>query len=351
MAFHTVQRLGIFGATIVSSCPSPRFRTGSRPRGEKGEAHIEGDYLEWALRDFSGYIAADELYDGPFCVLSIVDHRRFKRILYEVFDHDSTHDDIRQFFKHFRVILESREMKLLDITTDASPLYPKPISEAFGDVPHQICEFHVIAELTKAVLRAVAQVRKAIRAPIHKVLRGRPSTGAARHARAKKRLEKKISDLFKHRYLFVQHRLTIAEIRRLRQVSRGQKGLRTLRAIMDEVYRLFDRRCRTPTALGKLAKLRARIRRFKEVGKTLQKLFSPSLEKALMFLDEKLPPSTSNAVERGNRRYRKMQKTVYRVRALKILKGRIALDMLRDSQAEGRLQTLKTLHWDRNQSE
>lgn len=29
-------------------------------------------YLDWGLADFSGYIAADELYDGPFCVLSIV---------------------------------------------------------------------------------------------------------------------------------------------------------------------------------------------------------------------------------------------------------------------------------------
>jgi hypothetical protein len=43
------------------------------------------------------------------------------------------------------------------------------------------------------------------------------------------------------------------------------------------------------------------------------------------------------------------QKTVYRVRALKILKGCVALDMLRDSQAEGRLQTLKVLHSDRAQ--
>ena len=49
------------------------------------------------------------------------------------------------------------------------------------------------------------------------------------------------------------------------------------------------------------------------MGATLKKLFSPTLEKALTFLDDKLLPSTSNAVERGNRRYRKMQKSVYRV--------------------------------------
>ena len=36
-------------------------------------------------------IAADELYDGPFCVLSIVDNRTFKRLIYEVLDHDPTH--------------------------------------------------------------------------------------------------------------------------------------------------------------------------------------------------------------------------------------------------------------------
>ncbi len=62
----------------------------------------------------------------------------------------------------------------------------------------------------------------------------------------------------------------------------------------------FDRRCRTDTALGKLA----RLRRFRSVGQTLQKLSSPNLEKALTFLDDRLVGSTSNAVERGNRRYR-----------------------------------------------
>ena len=66
------------------------------------------------------------------------------------------------------------------------------------------------------------------------------------------------------------------------------------------------------TALEKLARLRRRVNRFKKVGKTLAKLYSPNLEKALTFLDAKLLPSTSNAVERGNRRHRKMQKTVYR---------------------------------------
>jgi hypothetical protein len=99
----------------------------------------------------------------------------------------------------------------------------------------------------------------------------------------------------------------------LRRITRGQPQLRTLRGLMEEVYRLFDRRCRTATALAKLAQLRSRLRRFGRLRTVLKKLFSPNLEKALLFLDEKLLGATSNAVERGNRRYRKMQKTVYRV--------------------------------------
>ena len=79
----------------------------------------------------------------------------------------------------------------------------------------------------------------------------------------------------------------------------------------------------------------------------MTKLRSPHLDKALTFLDDKLLPSTSNAVERGNRRHRKMQKTVYRVRTQEHLHNRIALDMLRDLQKDGRTDTLKTLHRER----
>jgi hypothetical protein len=302
-------------------------------------------YLDWALAEFSGYIAIDELYDGPFCVLSVVDNRTFKRLLYQVLDHDPDHADITAFLHRFRMALRLRGLKLCGVTTDGSPLYPEPLQVVFGGVPHQICEFHILKELTKAILRAVAKVRKqvAARKPILK--RGRPSTPAAkRAARNRERLKQKVADLFDHRYLFVQHDSTPAETRTLQRITRGLPQLRTLRALMEEVYRLFDRRCRTDTALAKLAELRRRVRRFKQVGRVLSKLQSPNLDKALTFLDDKLLPSTSNAVERGNRRHRKMQKTVYRVRTQEHISNRIALDMLRDSQKEGRTDALNILH-------
>jgi len=302
-------------------------------------------YLNWGLADFSGYIAVDELYDGPFCVLAIVDNHTFKRLLYQVLDHDPDHQDITAFLRRFRMALQLRGLVLRGVTTDGSPLYPEPLQTVFGEVPHQICEFHILKELTKAILRAVAQVRKdlATRKPPSK--RGRPSTPTAQRAvRQRARLQQKIGELFAQRYLFVQHDLTPAERRTLHHITRGLPQLRTLRAIMEEVYRVFDRRCRTDTALAKLAQLRQRVRRYKHIGSLLTKLRSPHLDKALTFLDDKLLPSTSNAVERGNRRHRKMQKTVYRVRTQEHLTNRIALDMFRDLQQEGRGKTLKALH-------
>jgi hypothetical protein len=59
----------------------------------------------WAWADFSGYIAAVELYDGPFCVLSIVDNRTFNRLLYQVLDRDPDHSDITSFLRRFQPVL------------------------------------------------------------------------------------------------------------------------------------------------------------------------------------------------------------------------------------------------------
>jgi hypothetical protein len=171
-------------------------------------------------------------------VLSIVDNRCFKRLIFDVLDHDPTHEDILKFFRRFKKILDDRGLQLKGITTDGSALYPKPILEVFGNVPHQVCELHVISDLTLAVLRAVAKVRKAIRAQMPPTPGGRPrGSEARRRARAKKQLETKVTELFDHRHLFVQHDLTPAQARTLCNISRGVPALRALREIMDEVCR------------------------------------------------------------------------------------------------------------------
>ena len=199
---------------------------------------MRGAFLEWALETFSGYVAVDELYEGPYCVLSAVDNRQYKRILYEVLDHDPNHDDITAFPGRLKSALAARELELQGITTDGSALYPEPIREVFGAVPHQICTFHVIAELVKGGLRAVASERKRLAKTKPKLKRGRRSSKdkeARRLARKSKFIQGKISDLFQDRFLFVKRCLKPSERKRFLSITRGLPQLRKLREIMEHM--------------------------------------------------------------------------------------------------------------------
>ncbi len=178
---------------------------------------------------------------------------------------------------------------------------------------------------------------------IPKQPRGRPCRSRAKAARRARRMQQRSTDLFANRHLFVRRHLGPSQKETLRQVTRGLPQLRTLREITDEVYRLFDRRCRTETALDRLDQLRRRVRQFQWLGKALAPLFTPNLEKALTFLDDKLLPATSNAVERSNRRYRKAQRSIYSVRTAPHIRQRIALDMQRSDRTTAREQATKTL--------
>src|SRR5436190_14729088 len=64
MGWPINQPVGIYGEIIAFLFPSPPSKTGWRAGGKKAASHMEGSYLDWALADFSGYIAADELYSG-----------------------------------------------------------------------------------------------------------------------------------------------------------------------------------------------------------------------------------------------------------------------------------------------
>jgi hypothetical protein len=344
MACPTKLPVGTCGATTASSSPTPPSRTGSRPLGEKKLDSISTSYLDEALANFARYLAIDEVYDGPFCIVSVVDNRRYNRLAFRVLEHDPTQDDVRAFLTEFKGQLDRRGLSVLGITTDGSSLYPEVLKGLWPEARHQICEFHVLKEITKAVLHALAKLRKEMTAKIPKQPRGRPSKGRRGRAWLIAYQKRCVAELFEHRYLFVRHHLSPAQQKQLRKLTYGRPELRTLRKVMDAVYRLFDRRCKTQTALKKLQRLRRRVRRFKKLGKSLDKLKSPLLEKALEFLDDKLLGATSNAVERANRRFRKAQNSIYSVRTKEHLEQRLALDMHREQRAPQRQQTVKTLH-------
>ncbi|MBI5877288.1 MAG: transposase [Chloroflexi bacterium] len=279
--------------------------------------------------------------------MSLVDNRTFKRLYYHVLTHSPTQADIIAFFQPFAAMVQARQLSVKGITTDGSALYPGAIQAVWGELPHQICVFHVSKDLHQAVVRAVAQVRKQLAARQPVLKRGRPRGANRTRAQQRQRLQTKIGDLFEHRHLFVQRELTANEQATLTRITRGQPQLRALRAICDQIYQLFDRRCRTETARAKLATLRKRVQRFKSLRQVLKGLFAAPIEKALTFLDDRLMGATSNAVERSNRRFRKMQQTVYRVRTAAHVRARIALDLFREADAPPRTATLNQLHQQR----
>jgi hypothetical protein len=212
----------------------PPSRTGSRPRGKKAQ-QAQGEYLDEALADFSGYLASDELYDGPCGVLCVVDNRRYNRLAFRVLDHKPTRQDVGVFLSEFKAQLDERGLVVRGISTDGSPLYPKVLKELWPDVPHQSCRFHILMEITKAVLRALAKLRKQMKTLLPKFKRGHPSKEQQKQARRFKRRKQRVAELFKHRHLFVKRHLSRAEKKVLKRLLRNQPQLRALRQIMDEV--------------------------------------------------------------------------------------------------------------------
>ena len=83
-----------------------------------------GAFLAWALEAFSGYAAVDELYEGRYCVLSAVDNRQYKRVLYEVLDHDPCHGDIEAFLGRLKTALDARNLTLRGSRPMARPSIP-----------------------------------------------------------------------------------------------------------------------------------------------------------------------------------------------------------------------------------
>src|SRR3989442_1219201 len=155
MACPTAPPAGTCGAITACLCPLPPYKIGPRSGEKKAHGPMDGAFLDWALESFSGYVAADELYEGPYCVLSAVDNRRYKRMLYAVLDHDPNHDDITAFLGRLKTALEDRALTLQGITRDGSSLYPQPIPTVFGSVAHQILTFLVFKELTQAISTAL----------------------------------------------------------------------------------------------------------------------------------------------------------------------------------------------------
>ncbi len=124
----------------------------------------------------------------------------------------------------------------------------------------------------------------------------------------------------------------------------GVAAIADLPALMEEVYRLFDRRCRTETALAKLARLRIQVGRCPGLGPIFQKLQSSRLGEGADLPGRSparfdiqcggtgQPPASQDAEDGVSGAHRAT------------ISGRIALDLERESRARDREEATRTLH-------
>jgi len=298
------------------------------------------------IKNFSGYIAADEIYDGPFCILFIVDSKTGYRLMYKILEHNPTEKDMDEFFAEFHRLLDSLGLSVIGITTDLSPLYPKPIKRYFPLAQHQLCVFHALQNINRGILYALTRFRRKLKGEIVKrKKRGAPLASEKKKMEREKRKKQYITELYQNRTLWVKKRLTKYEKRTLKKLSREQRFLKILRSLMDKVYSLFDKRCSLETAMRKLHRIIKSpcLNQCKEIDFIMRKLSNPNLPHAFLFLDDTLLEATSNSVERSNRRHRKMQKSIYKVRCKDSIECRIKLDMKRDLSVRQRVAHIDVL--------
>jgi hypothetical protein len=89
--------------------PSATIRNGVEASGGKRVETLSSTYLGAVLVNFSGCLAIDEVYDGPFGILSVVDNRGYHRFAYRVLDHKPTRKDVLAFLTEFKGHLDQLE--------------------------------------------------------------------------------------------------------------------------------------------------------------------------------------------------------------------------------------------------
>ena len=182
--------------------------------GKKRWSSLSTTYLDEALADFSGYLAIDEVYDGPFCILSVVDNRRYNRLAFRVLDHDPTQDDVRAFLSEFKAQLDKRGLKRARHHHGRLVALPQGAQEvvARGPPPDvQVPRHQGDHQGGPARPGETPQGDDSARSPSSRVA-GPAKSSRARRGRwpAQKR---RVAELFEHRYLFVRHHLSTAQSR------------------------------------------------------------------------------------------------------------------------------------------
>jgi len=213
------------------------------------------------------------------------------------------------------------------VITDGSALYKESLVARWADVEHQLCIFHVLANINKDVLKAARGLRDALPKP-KRYRRGRP----CKRGRPRKRDDRR-KFVTEHLYLIVKRRdrFTPDDLADWRRMVGIDPAFAVLKRFVDEVHGLFEKGITKSTARrrgNRLAKNRAYME-IPHLKRAIHRVARDKFEKMIVFLAYENLDRTNNHVERGNRSFRMLQKTRYRRRRTRTIMLALQLHVLR----------------------
>jgi len=286
-----------------------------RDYGNQQALHIRA-WQTRALENFSGQIAVDELYDGPYYILRAVDPLNDTELDWFIGEGSPDKEDIRAFLAGLKNLGFEPEV----VATDGSTLYPEVIKTLWPDAKHQRCVFHFLMAVNLLLGTAFWAAYKTMPTP-PKRKAGRP------RKRGRKRLDKQKKENRRTvravRYLFLKRRLSDDERALLDAAIALCEPLGELRRFVEALHALFG-----PRTQGRQAALDVRdvlladedFAAIEALAPILKQLTDDGLfDKLIAYQDWENAAKTSNAPERKNREHRRRQKRHYRVRSFRTL--------------------------------
>lgn len=269
------------------------------------------------LAEFSGTLCVDEIHLGHRVVLLASDPIADNPIACALVSaNDGAH--MQRFLRN----LKNQGFSPETVVSDRSPLYPQALAEVWPQAQHQLCVFHVMAEINEHVLDGVREVRRTLKPKRIKKGKGRPNKRMRARVKKLKEQREQADRLFRRRHLLVTKRSNIdsKDLSTLEELLSLSPTLRTLRSFVDDLHELFAIR-RTKVQAWKIWR---RMRRHpaylgnEHLRQALEVLSQGNMTKLLTYLDSptavRSKIRTNNHVERCNRVVRYLEKVRYKWR-------------------------------------
>lgn len=153
---------------------------------------FEADYQPRVVRQFSGILCVDEVYQDELALLLAVDPAApdGDRLVGYQLVHGAVDADVTATFL---IHLKEAGIHPEEVITDGSSLYPTVLAKVWPAAVHQLCLFHETRRVTKAAMAVIQAARAALPSPppepsgnFHGPLRDQPpSEGHGRSGTAK----------------------------------------------------------------------------------------------------------------------------------------------------------------------